>query len=141
MRRGFAPTSRDLAHLAAANGLEPTTRWTCDVESMDVRSDICAMTEIGIRRCRAGLLVGVNVENSIAMRREKSVELSKAKYVIEEKKEIVMNILNSYLNPSVVHPLPSALVDFHGDVFVGNKATLINAATNNFLCPGVLSLQ
>lgn len=44
MRRGFAPTSRDFAHLAAANGFDPTTRWIWDVESIAVSSDICSIS-------------------------------------------------------------------------------------------------
>lgn len=63
----------------------------------------------------------------MALRREKSVERFKAKYVTEEKKETVMNMLNSYLNPPVVHPLPSALVVFHGDVFVDDEANPIRS--------------
>jgi len=43
MRIGFAPTSRDFAHLAAANGLEPIIRWTWEVESMAVRREIIAI--------------------------------------------------------------------------------------------------
>lgn len=43
MRRGFAPTSRDFVHLAAANGLDPIMRWICDVESIAVRRDVGAI--------------------------------------------------------------------------------------------------
>ena len=47
MRRGFAPTSRDFAHRAAANGFDPTMRWICNVESIAVRSDTGVMFQVG----------------------------------------------------------------------------------------------
>lgn len=37
---GVAPTSRDLAHRAAASALVPIIRWTCDVASIEVRRDV-----------------------------------------------------------------------------------------------------
>jgi len=43
MRRGFAPTSRDVAQRAAARGLDPMMRWMWSVASIAVRRDIGAI--------------------------------------------------------------------------------------------------